>query len=400
MSKEFDYSKALEAIQSGQAITGKDGVLAPLIKQLTEAALTAELEAHLGEETEPNRKNGRSGKTVKTSVGNIRLDTPRDRSGTFEPQLVKKNESSISGEIESKILSMYGRGMSYIDIREHVEEMYGINVSNAAISAVTDTIIGEVKQWQQRPLDSVYPFVWLDAIHYKVKDNGRYVSKAVYTVLALKVDGRKEVLGLYLSESEGANFWLAVLTDMQNRGVKDILIASVDGLTGFPEAIRTIFPATEVQLCIVHQIRNSIKYVSSKNQGEFIADLKPVYRAVSKQAAEDALDKLEAKWGKQYPIVIQSWRRKWDDLSAYFKYPEDIRRIIYTTNAVEAVHRQFRKLTKTKGGFPNEDSLLKLLYLGIENASKKWTMSFRDWGQTLSQLAIFFEGRLDDVIDL
>ena len=400
MSKEFDYSKALEAIQSGQAITGKDGVLAPLIKQLTEAALTAELEAHLGEETEPNRKNGRSGKTVKTSVGNIRLDTPRDRSGTFEPQLVKKNESSISGEIESKILSMYGRGMSYIDIREHVEEMYGINVSNAAISAVTDTIIGEVKQWQQRPLDSVYPFVWLDAIHYKVKDNGRYVSKAVYTVLALKVDGRKEVLGLYLSESEGANFWLAVLTDMQNRGVKDILIASVDGLTGFPEAIRTIFPATEVQLCIVHQIRNSIKYVSSKNQGEFIADLKPVYRAVSKQAAEDALDKLEAKWGKQYPIVIQSWRRKWDDLSAYFKYPEDIRRIIYTTNAVEAVHRQFRKLTKTKGGFPNEDSLLKLLYLGIENASKRWTMSFRDWGQTLSQLAIFFEGRLDDVIDL
>ena len=400
MSKEFDYSKALEAIQSGQAITGKDGVLAPLIKQLTEAALTAELEAHLDEETEPNRKNGRSGKTVKTSVGNIRLDTPRDRSGTFEPQLVKKNESSISGEIERKILSMYGRGMSYIDIREHVEEIYGINVSNAAISAVTDTIIDEVKQWQQRPLESVYPFVWLDAIHYKVKDQGRYVSKAVYTVLGLKVDGRKEVLGLYLSESEGANFWLAVLTDMQNRGVNDILIASVDGFTGFPEAIRAIFPKTEVQLCIVHQIRNSVKYIGYKNQRAFMADLKPVYRAVSKQAAEDALDKLEAKWGKQYPIVIQSWRRKWDDLSAYFKYPEDIRRIIYTTNAVEAVHRQFRKLTKTKGGFPNEDSLLKLLYLGIENASKKWTMSFRDWGQTLSQLAIFFEGRLDDVIDL
>ena len=400
MSKEFDYNKALEAIQSGQAITGKDGVLAPLIKQLTEAALTAELEAHLDEETEPNRKNGRSGKTVKTSVGNIRLDTPRDRSGTFEPQLVKKNESSISGEIERKILSMYGRGMSYIDIREHVEEIYGINVSNAAISAVTDTIIDEVKQWQQRPLESVYPFVWLDAIHYKVKDQGRYVSKAVYTVLGLKVDGRKEVLGLYLSESEGANFWLAVLTDMQNRGVNDILIASVDGLTGFPEAIRAIFPKTEVQLCIVHQIRNSVKYIGYKNQRAFMADLKPVYRAVSKQAAEDALDKLEAKWGKQYPIVIQPWRRKWDDLSAYFKYPEDIRRIIYTTNAVEAVHRQFRKLTKTKGGFPNEDSLLKLLYLGIENASKKWTMSFRDWGQTLSQLAIFFEGRLDDVIDL
>ena len=397
MSKEFDYNKALEAIQSGQAITGKDGVLAPLIKQLTEAALTAELEAHLSEETEPNRKNGKSSKT---SAGNIRLETPRDRSGTFDPQFIKKNESSVSAEIESKILSMYGRGMSYSDIREHVEEMYGISVSHAAITAVTDKIIDEVKQWQQRPLESHYPFVWLDAIHYKVKDQGRYANKAIYTVLGLKMDGKKEVLGLYLSESEGANFWLSVLTDLQHRGVDDILIASVDGLTGFPEAIRTIFPKTEVQLCIVHQIRNTIRYIGWKNQREFMKDLKPVYRAISKQAAEDALDALEEKWGNQYPIVIKSWRRKWDDLSAYFKYPEDIRRVIYTTNAVEAVHRQFRKLTKTKGAFPNENSLLKLLYLGIENASKKWNMSFRDWGQTLSQLAIFFEGRLDDVIEL
>ena len=400
MSKEFDYNKALEAIQSGQAITGKDGVLAPLIKQLTEAALTAELEAHLSEETEPNRKNGKSSKTLKTSAGNIRLETPRDRSGTFDPQFIKKNESSVSAEIESKILSMYGRGMSYSDIREHVEEMYGISVSHAAITAVTDKIIDEVKQWQQRPLESHYPFVWLDAIHYKVKDQGRYANKAIYTVLGLKVDGKKEVLGLYLAESEGANFWLSVLTDLQHRGVEDILIASVDGLTGFPEAIRTIFPKTEVQLCIVHQIRNTIRYIGWKNQRKFMRDLKPVYRAISKQAAEDALDALEEKWGNQYPIVIKSWRRKWDDLSAYFKYPEDIRRVIYTTNAVEAVHRQFRKLTKTKGAFPNENSLLKLLYLGIENASKKWTMTFRDWGQTLSQLAIFFEGRLDDVIEL
>jgi len=400
MSKEFDYNKALEAIQSGQAITGKDGVLAPLIKQLTEAALTAELEAHLSEETEPNRKNGKSSKTLKTSAGNIRLETPRDRSGTFDPQFIKKNESSVSAEIESKILSMYGRGMSYSDIREHVEEMYGISVSHAAITTVTDKIIDEVKQWQQRPLESHYPFVWLDAIHYKVKDQGRYANKAIYTVLGLKMDGKKEVLGLYLSESEGANFWLSVLTDLQHRGVDDILIASVDGLTGFPEAIRTIFPKTEVQLCIVHQIRNTIRYIGWKNQREFMKDLKPVYRAISKQAAEDALDALEEKWGNQYPIVIKSWRRKWDDLSAYFKYPEDIRRVIYTTNAVEAVHRQFRKLTKTKGAFPNENSLLKLLYLGIENASKKWNMSFRDWGQTLSQLAIFFEGRLDDVIEL
>lgn len=400
MSEQFDFDQALAALQSGQSLTGKDGVLAPLVKQLTEAALQGELEAHLNNDAGPNRKNGRSAKTLKTSAGNIRIDTPRDRAGSFEPQLVKKNQSSLSGEIEDKILSMYGRGLSYSDIREHIEEMYGIAVSSAALTTVTNKVIDEVKQWQQRPLESHYPFVWLDAIHYKVKEQGRYTSKAVYTVLGLKMNGKKEVLGLYLSESEGANFWLSVLTDIQHRGVKDILIASVDGLTGFPEAIRTIFPQTEVQLCIVHQIRNSIKYIGWKNRRAFMADLKPVYRAVSKAAAEDALDALEAKWGEQYPIVIKSWRSKWDDLSAYFKYPEDIRRVIYTTNAVEAVHRQFRKLTKTKGAFPNENSLLKLLYLGIENASKKWNMSFRDWGQTLSQLAIFFEGRLDDVIDL
>jgi len=265
MTQEFDFNKALEALQSGQALTGKDGVLTPLIKQLTEAALGAELDAHLAEEAQPNRKNGRSRKTLKTSSGNVQIETPRDRAGTFDPQLVKKNQSSISAEIEAKILSMYGRGLSYRDISEHVEEMYGIHVSSATLSAVTDKIIDEVKQWQQRPLESHYPFVWLDAIHYKIKENGRYVSKAVYTVLGLNIDGKKDVLGLYLSESEGANFWLSVLTDLQNRGVEDILIASVDGLTGFPEAINTIFPHTEVQLCIVHQIRNSLKYIASKN---------------------------------------------------------------------------------------------------------------------------------------
>ena len=290
--------------------------------------------------------------------------------------------------------------MSYRDIATHVEELYGIKVSTATISTITDKIIDEVKQWQQRPLDSHYPFVWLDAIHYKVKENGRYQSKAVYTVLGLNLAGTKEVLGLYLSESEGENFWLAVLTDLNQRGVEDILIASVDGLSGFPEAIQTIFPKTEVQLCIIHQIRNSLRYVASKNHKEFMADLKPVYRASTLGAAETALDALEAKWGKQYPIVIKSWRNKWELLSAYFKYPEPIRKVMYTTNSVEAVHRQFRKLTKTKGGFPNDNSLLKLLYLGIQNASKKWTMPVRSWNLALSQLAIFFEGRLDDVLDL
>ena len=400
MSEKFDFDQALKALQSGQAITGKDGVLAPLIKQLTEAALEAEMDSHIADDVVPNRRNGKTKKTIKSTSGNFELDTPRDRAGTFEPKIVKKYQTSVSDEIETKMLSMYGLGMSYRDIATHVEELYGIKVSTATISTITDKIIDEVKQWQQRPLDSHYPFVWLDAIHYKVKENGRYQSKAVYTVLGLNLAGTKEVLGLYLSESEGANFWLAVLTDLNQRGVEDILIASVDGLSGFPEAIQTIFPKTEVQLCIIHQIRNSLRYVASKNHKEFMADLNPVYRASTLGAAETALDALEAKWGKQYPIVIKSWRNKWELLSAYFKYPEPIRKVMYTTNSVEAVHRQFRKLTKTKGGFPNDNSLLKLLYLGIQNASKKWTMPVRSWNLALSQLAIFFEGRLDDVLDL
>jgi len=249
-------------------------------------------------------------------------------------------------------------------------------------------------------LDPVYPIVWLDAIHYKVRENGRYVSKAIYTILALNIEGKKELIGLYLSDSEGAHYWLSVLTDLQNRGVKDILIACVDGLTGFPEAIETIYPETEVQQCIIHQIRNSMKYVASKNQKAFMADLKAVYRAATKNAAETALNELDAKWGKQYPVVIRSWRKKWDNLSVYFKYPEDVRKAIYTTNAVEAVHRQFRKLTKTKGGFPNENSLLKLLYAGILNASEKWTHPVQNWNLTLSQLVIHFEDRIEPYLDL
>ena len=400
MSDKFDFDKALKALQSGKAITGKDGVLTPLIKQLAEAVLETELESHLADDVVANRKNGKTSKTVKSTAGPFELETPRDRAGTFEPQLIKKHQTSVGDEIEAKILSMYGLGMSYRDIAIQVEDLYGIKVSTATLSAITDKIIAEVREWQQRPLDSVYPFVWLDAIHYKVKDNGRYKSKAVYTVLAVNLEGTKEILGLYLSESEGANFWLSVLTDLKNRGVDDFLIASVDGLTGFPEAIATIYPDTEVQLCIVHQVRNSLKYVASKNQKAFMVDLKRVYRATSKDAAEQALDELQARWGDLYPIVVKSWRTKWDNLSVYFKYPPDIRRVIYTTNSIEAVHRQFRKLTKTKGGFPNEDSLLKLLYLGVQNASKKWTMPIHGWNITLSQLAIFFEGRLDHVLDL
>ncbi|HCH02515.1 MAG TPA: IS256 family transposase [Vibrio sp.] len=400
MNNDFDLEQAIKALQSGQDLTGKDGFLTPLIKQITEAALKAELAQHIDNDDQPNRKNGTSKKTVKSSVGAFELDTPRDRSGSFEPQLIKKNQTKLTDEIDRKILSMFSLGMSYRDIRGHVEDMYGIDVSEATITAVTDRLIPELKEWQQRPLDAIYPFIWLDAIHYKIREDGRYVSKAIYTILGLNIDGKKELLGLYLSESEGANYWLSVLTDLHNRGVEDILISCVDGLVGFPEAIATIYPNTEVQLCIVHQIRNSIKYVASKHQKEFMADLKPVYRAVTKEAAEIELDRLEAKWGQQYPIVLRSWRNKWVNLSVYFKYPEYVRKAIYTTNAIEAVHRQFRKLTKTKGGFPNENSLLKLLYAGILNASKKWTMPIQNWNMTLSQLAIHFEGRLDDVLDI
>ena len=400
MTNEFDLAQAIKALQSGQDLTGKDGFLTPLIKQITEAALKAELQQHLENDEQPNRKNGSSKKTIKSSVGSFELDTPRDRSGSFEPQLVKKNQTKLTDEIDRKILSMFSLGMSYRDIRGHVEDMYGIDVSEATITSITDSLIPELKEWQQRPLDVLYPFVWLDAIHYKIKEDGRYVSKAIYTILGLNIEGKKELLGLYLSESEGANYWLSVLTDLYNRGVEDILIACVDGLTGFPEAIATIYPDTEIQQCIVHQIRNSMKYVASKHQKEFMADLKPVYKAVSKEAAEMELDRLESKWGQQYPIVLRSWRNKWENLSVFFKYPDYVRKAIYTTNAIEAVHRQFRKLTKTKGGFPNENSLLKLLYAGILNASKKWTMPIQNWNMTLSQLAIHFEGRLDDVLDI
>ncbi|WP_044418579.1 IS256 family transposase [Halarcobacter anaerophilus] len=399
----FDFNEAVQQLLAGKKISGKDGVLAPLVKQLVEAALEAEVESHITQDVlsgNKNRKNGKTSKTIKSTDGTFELNTPRDRAGSFEPQLVKKNQTTISDEIEDRIISMYGLGLSYRDIIKHIEEIYRVELSTATISAITDKIIDKVKAWQSRPLESVYPFVWLDAIHYKIKDGGKYVSKAVYTVLGLKLDGKKEILGLYLSESEGANFWLSVLSDLNNRGLQDILIASVDGLKGFPEAIKTIFPKTEVQLCIIHQIRNSMKYVASKNHKEFMNDLKPVYQAVTKDAAEDALLLLDEKWGKKYPIVLQSWQNKWENLSVYFKYPPEIRKVIYTTNIIESVHRQFRKLTKTKGAFPNENSLLKLLYMGIKNASAKWTMPVRNWNLTLSQLAIFFEGRLDEFLEV
>ena len=399
----FDFNDAVQDIMNGKNISGKDGVLAPLVKQLVEAALEAELESHIAQDVfagNRNRKNGSSSKTIKTEGGEFILDTPRDRAGSFEPQLVKKNQTHLTDDTEEKVLSMYSLGLSYRDISKHIEDMYKIELSAGTISNITDKIISKVKEWQERPLEPIYTFVWLDAIHYKIKDAGKYDTKAVYTVLGMDKEGKKDVLGLYIGESEGANFWLGVLTKLQNRGIKDILIASVDGLNGFPEAIKSIFPKTEVQLCIVHQIRNSLKYVSSQDQKEFMRDLKLVYQATSKEIAEDELLKLDDKWGKRYPIVLNSWNNKWENLSHYFKYPYPIRKIMYTTNIIESVHRQFRKLTKTKGAFPSKDSLLKLLYMGIQNAKEKWTQPVHNWSQTISQLAIFFEGRLDEYLEL
>lgn len=396
----FNMEAALKALQEGKDLTGKDGILTPLIKQLTEAAMQAELDTHLATETTPNRKNGSTSKTVTGPTGRFELQTPRDRAGSFEPQLVKKHQTHLTDELERKIIALFALGNSYQDIRSHLAELYGISLSNGTLNAVTDKLLPELQAWRERELEAIYPIVWLDAIHYKIKDNGRYVSKAIYTLLGLNIDGKKELLGLYLSDQEGAHHWLSVLTDLYNRGVKDILIACVDGLKGFPEAIESIYPHTEIQHCVIHQIRNSMKYVASKNQKAFMADLKAVYKAATLNAAESALDELEEKWGDRYPIVIKSWRSKWPTLSAYFKYPDYLRTVIYTTNAVEAVHRQFRKLTKTKGGFANENSLLKLLYAGILKASERWTHPVQNWNLTLSQMAIHFPGRLDNHINL
>ncbi len=400
MKYEIDVEEFAKALKDGKGISGKSGALTPLIKQLTELALQAELESHLSQDLEKNRKNGISTKTMKSSNGTFELETPRDRNGSFEPEIVKKNQTHISDEIESKMLSLFSLGSSYSQISDHIEDIYGVSFSKSAITAVTDKLIPMLEEWRKRPLEAIYPFIYLDAIHYKVREDGHYISKAFYTVLGVNLEGKKEILGLYLNESEGAKFWLQVLTDLQNRGVKDILISSVDGLKGFPEAIQSIFPQTEVQLCVVHQIRNSLRYVASKNQKQFATELKTVYQAFTKEEAELALDKLEEKWGKKYPIIFESWRNKWENLSHYFKYPEPIRRIIYTTNIIESVHRQFRTLTKTKGAFPNDNSLLKLLYAGIQNAEKKWTMPIRNWSLTISQLNIHFKDRLKDALML
>ena len=397
-TKEFDYSsfetEALSKLQSGEPLLGSKGVLTPLIKRIVEASLEGEISEHLSDKRGQNRRNGKTRKTVKSSYGSFELETPRDRAGSFEPQLVSKRQTTLNDEIDAKVLSLYSMGMSYGDISSWLQEMYGVEMSKGTLTAITDKVNTEVTEWQTRPLESVYPFLWLDAIHFKVKEDGRYISKAVYCVIGFTMEGQKEVLGMYIGENETSRFWLEVLTDLQQRGVTDILIACIDNLTGFKEAIQSIYSQTEVQLCIVHQVRNSLRYVASADQKEFMRDLKEVYRAASKSSAEARLEALNDKWGSKYPMVIRSWKNNWPELSNYFSYAEDIRRIIYTTNPIESYHRQLRKVTKTKGVFPNDKALLKLLYLAQQRISAKWNMPARNWALTLSQLAIMFEDRV------
>jgi putative transposase len=403
-SEEYEAlkKKALEQFRQGKHLLGKDGAFQPLLKEILESALEAEAEAHLDvdERLAGNRRNGTSKKTVKTSDGSFELETPRDRNGTFEPEIVKKRETILADHLEDKIIGLYGLGMSLRDISNHIEEMYGSSISAATLSDITDRIIPKIREWQNRPLDEVYCIVWMDAMFYKVKAEGKVISKAVYNILGINKEGRKELIGMYVSESEGANFWLSVLTDLQNRGVKDILIVCIDGLKGFEEAILSIYPGADVQSCIVHQIRNSLKYVASKNQKEFIADLKLVYQADTKEVAETSLNTLEEKWGRKYPIVIDSWRNNWHKLSTYFKYTKDIRKLIYTTNAIEGFHRQVRKVTKNKTAFTTDIALLKLIYLAQRNISKKWTQPLQNWSLTVSQLSIIFGQRLKLKIQL
>ena len=400
--EEFNFeeikNKALEQLKSGKPLLGKDGAFAPLLESILNAALEGEMDAHLTCEERGlgNRRNGKMPKQVQTPLGEVTVSTPRDRTSSFEPQFIKKRETILAEGVADRIIGLYALGNSTRQISDWMEENLGNRVSADTISAITDRVLPEIKAWRSRPLENVYPIVWMDAIHYKVMDDsGRSVSRAIYNVLGIDKEGHKDVLGMYISKSEGANFWLSVLTDLQNRGVQDILIACIDNLKGFADAISSVFPNTIVQLCVVHQIRNSCKYVGSKHQKEFLKDLKTVYQAVNRETAETNLDNIAIKWGEQYPIVIKSWRDNWERLSAYFDYTEGIRRMIYTTNTVEGYHRQLRKVTKNKGVFPNDTALEKLVYLAYRNIRKKWSMPLANWGTTAQQLAIKFGERFN-----
>ena len=373
------------------------------IAEFMENGLEAELDDSLGygkydykNKDTDNSRNGHSRKNLRTSFGDVEISVPRDRKGEFEPQLVKKNQTSISQDIEDKIVSMYAKGMSTSDIESHIQDIYGLSVSDTTISRITDKVLPLAREWQQRPLESLYAVVFMDAIHYHVRSEGQIVKKAVYIAIGINLEGHKDVLGMWVGENESAKFWAGVLNSMRNRGVEDILIACTDNLTGFSAAIEAVFPKTEIQNCIIHQLRNSSKYVSYKDLKELMADLKEVYAAPDEGSATAALERFSDRWDKKYPKISQSWRDNWANLSTYFKYPPELRRLIYTTNTIEGFNRQLRKVTKSKSVFPTDDSLLKMLYLAMMDITKKWTGRRQDWSIIHAQLAVYFEDTLPE----
>jgi putative transposase len=398
-----DLDKLVEQLTqnaTAEELLKDSSVLKELKKRLVESALEAEMTDHLGYEKHSpdgrgsgNSRNGKTSKKIIDSDGDLEIDVPRDRNGEFEPKIVRKRQVRLPG-FDEKVLSLYARGMTTREMQGHLQEVYEVEVSPALISRVTDAVLDEVKAWQNRPLDAVWPIVYLDAIHLKIRTEGRVQSRAVYVALGVDLTGQKELLGLWIGESEGAKFWLNVLTELNGRGVEDILIAAVDGLTGFPEAIESVFPRTEIQLCVVHMVRNSLRYVPWKSKKAVLKDLKPVYKAATVEAAEQALDAFEKAWGEQYPMAVKAWRSRWENVTPFFGYPEPIRKVIYTTNAVESLNAQLRKVTKKRGAFPTDDAVRKVLYLAITRASKRWTMPIQDWPAALNFFSIVFEGRV------
>src|SRR6266705_3571545 len=388
-----DYEKPEDGI-------GENGLLKRLTKRVLERAMNAELGDHLGyEKHDPagyhsgNSRNGTTSKTLKGNFGAMELETPRDRAGTFEPKIIGKSQTRFTG-FDDKIISMYARGMSTREIQGHLEEIYKVDVSPTLISNVTEAVMEEVKSWQNRPLDAVYPIVYLDALVVRIRETGHVRNKAIYVVIGVNMQGNKEVLGLWAGQAEGAKFWLQVLAVLKNRGVTDMFIACVDGLKGFPESIATVFPEAQVQLCIVHQARASLNYVSWKQRKAVAADLRPIYRARTVEEAEQRLDEFAAKWDGAYPTISQMWRRNWEHLTPFFAYPADIRKVIYTTNAVESLNMSLRKVIKTRGSFPNQEAAFKLLYLALEHIAKKWTMPVQNWKAALQRFAILLGDRV------
>ena len=373
------------------------------IAEFMQGSLEAELDEELGYEpydvknkNTENSRNGHSKKTLRTSMGKVEIDVPRDRKGDFEPKILPKNQTSISQDMEEKIFSMYAKGMSVSDIEDHIRDIYGLDVSDTTVSRITDKVLPAAKEWQQRPLESIYAVVFLDAMHYHVRSEGHIVKKAVYIAIGINMDGKKDVLGMWVGENESAKFWAGVLNSMRNRGVDDILIACTDNLTGFSQAIEAVFPQTDIQNCIIHQLRNSSKYVSYKDLKALMADLKKVYTAVDEESAMSALDDFAAVWDSKYPKISKSWYDNWANLSTYFKFPQELRKLIYTTNTIEGFNRQLKKVTKAKSVFPTDDSLFKMLYLAMKDITKKWTGRRQDWSSIYAQLVIYYGDRIPD----